>query len=197
MFQGAWRFAIVSTLAFGVWAVVGHSISDGALYAGCALAFLIFSHLLMAPLVHQPNRLMRFAKSFNPAFIAYSIVWSAFWFALGFNDGEWLGLIAGCAVFALIVGKTLGAKTGYLPVIAVFIVTHAAGYFLGSYVFDLRKNPPAFLASLSKRDLLKVLQLGWGLCYGLGFGAGIGFAYQRFQTTPVATTPSQSLPPLS
>jgi hypothetical protein len=37
------------------------------------------------------------------------------------------------------------------------------------------------LASLSKDQIWTVAKLAWGVCYGLGFGAGIGYAFDVFQ----------------
>lgn len=192
MFQGAWRFAVVSVLAFGVWAEGPRGQSEGALYATCAVAFLLFSHLMMRPLLHAPDRLRKFSKSFIPAFLAYALIWSACWFLLRSRLGEVLGSVLGCAVFAWVVGKVLGAKNGYGGVIAVMIIAHSIGYFLGGFAFEFRRNPPDFMAGWNRRDILKLAQYAWGLFYGLGFGAGIGYAYQLFQARD--SQPSQSAP---
>ena len=183
--NGAWRFGLVSLGGFAPWAledlILPKSVGELGLYAGCLIFFIVFAEIFLAPLVHGPDARKRFHRAFVPAFIAYAVVWSACWFALKFGRGEWLGLAAGCATFALIVGKMLGAKSGYAKAIFVLILAHAAGYFMGAYVFGLRRHPPGFLASWPKRDLLTAAKLAWGLFYGLGFGAGIGYAFHLFQ----------------
>jgi hypothetical protein len=185
MAGGAWRFALVSLGGFGPWALedllLPKGTSEIGLYVACLVFFVLFAEIFLAPLVIGPDRFKRFNKAFVPAFVLYAVAWSACWFAWKFGKGEWVGLAAGCTVFAIVLGKMLGAKKGYLKVIAVLIAAHAAGYFLGAYVFSMRREPPAFLNSLSKRDLMIAAKLSWGLFYGLGFGAGIGYAFQVFQ----------------
>jgi hypothetical protein len=39
----------------------------------------------------------------------------------------------------------------------------------------------ALLTGLSRTGLLVVAKLSWCLLYGLGFGAGIGYAFRTFQ----------------
>jgi hypothetical protein len=188
--SGAWRFALVSLGGFGVWAfeskLLPKGVSEVGLYVGCLVVFVVFAELFLAPMVQGPKRLARFNGSFVPAFIAYAIVWSACWFALRSKAGEWLGCAAGCAVFAWILGKRLGAKSGFVAAILFLIATHAAGYFLGGEVFAMRRKPPGFIADWPKRDILTLAKLAWGLFYGLGFGAGIGYAFHVFQK-PAAT----------
>lgn len=185
MFGGAWRFGLVSVGGFGPWAFETFLLPKGAsetlLYVACLVFFIVFAEIFLAPLVKAPHAFKLFNRAFVPAFVAYAVIWSAFWFAFKFGRGEWLGLAAGCAAFALILGKMLGAKNGYLKAIAVLIIAHAAGYFLGSYIFSLRRHAPGFLASWPKRDILTAAKLAWGLFYGLGFGAGIGYAFHVFQ----------------
>jgi hypothetical protein len=98
--------------------------------------------------------------------------------------GELLASILGPAAFALILGWRFGAQKGFLAVIIVLIVTHTAGYFLGSKVYTLGNNPPSFFSGWNKDDVWKIAKIGWGLCYGLGFGAGIGYAFHIFQGPP-------------
>src|SRR5687767_10695004 len=195
--NGAWRFALVSVLAFGFWAVESKILPRGFgeiwTFVGCLLAFMIFTEIFMVKLVNEPNARAKFNRSFIPAFIVYAIIWSVFWFALHSGLGEWLGSAVGCAAFAAILGRQLGAKSGYAKVIAFLIVAHAAGYFLGGKVFYMARNPPEFFASWSKANLWAFAKLMWGLFYGLGFGAGIGYAFHVFQREPtVSATPSRN-----
>jgi hypothetical protein len=117
-----------------------------------------------------------------PAFFAYAVVWSACWFALRENGGELAGLTLGCATFAWVLGKRLRSTNGLGPVILVLICTHGAGYWLGSYVFSKAPNPPQFFAGWDRWQLWASAKLAWGLFYGLGFGAGIGYAFYKFQS---------------
>jgi hypothetical protein len=188
--NGAWRFAVVSLLAFGFWAIgpqiLPKQFGEIGVFVGCLIFFCVFAEIFMVRLVHEPNARKNFNRSFVPAFVVYAIVWSACWFALKFGRGEWLGSALGCAAFALVLGKQLGAREGFCKVILFLIVTHSAGYFLGGKVFLMARHPPAFLASLSKDQIWTLAKLMWGLFYGLGFGAGMGYAFDVFQKAPPA-----------
>jgi hypothetical protein len=188
--NGAWRFALVSLLAFGFWALgpafLPKQLGETAVFVGCLICFCVFAEIFLVKLAHEPNARAKFNKSFIPAFIVYAIVWSACWFALKFGIGEWLGSALGCAAFAYVLGKQLDAREGFCKVILFLIVTHSAGYFLGGKAFLMARHPPAALASLSKDQIWTLAKFAWGLCYGLGFGAGIGYAFDVFQkTSPV------------
>ena len=183
--SGAWRFALVSLGGFGVWAgeryILPKGVGEVGLYIGCLVVFIALAELLLVPLVIGEDRRRRFNRAFIPAFIAYAVVWSVCWFALKSQEGEWLGSIAGCAVFAWIVGKRLGATSGFLSAIAILILCHSAGYFLGGKVFSMVRNPPALFEGWPRQDILTVAKFAWGLFYGLGFGAGIGYVFHIFQ----------------
>lgn len=194
--NGAWRFALVSVLSFGFWAFESKLLPKGfgefGTFAGCLVFFILFTQIFMVNLVHQPSARRKFTISFIPAFLAYAIVWSAFWFALHSRAGEWLGSALGCAAFAAILGRHLGARHGFAKVILFLIATHAAGYFLGGKAFYMARNPPEFIASWPKQDIWTIAKLAWGLFYGLGFGAGIGYAFHVFQRPSASATPSAS-----
>jgi hypothetical protein len=182
--RGSLGFAVVSLAGFAVWAFAGRwfyrNVGEAGLYAASTLVFLGMAGLFLNPLVSGVNRMLRFYKAFAPAFLAYAVVWSICWFALKSGAGEWLGSLAGCTVFAWILGKMLGSTSGFMKVLLVLFIGHSAGYFLGG-VFYMSKVNPEFLSALSKRQLALLGQMLWGLLYGLGFGAGIGFAFSVFQ----------------
>jgi hypothetical protein len=94
--------------------------------------------------------------------------------------GEWLGSFVGCAVFGWVLGRMLGSTNDLLKVVIVLFIGHSAGYFLGS-VFYMSKGTREFLSGFSKQQIAIIRPLMWGLLYGLGFGAGIGFAFHKFQ----------------
>jgi hypothetical protein len=159
---------------------------EPAEFLGCLICFCVFSEIFLVKLAHEPNARRKFNKSFIPAFVVYAIVWSACWFTLKFGKGEWLGSALGCAAFAYILGKQLGAHEGFCKVILFLIVTHSTGYFLGGKVFFMARHPPAALSSLSKDQIWTLAKFAWGLCYGLGFGVGMGYAFDVFQKTAPA-----------
>ena len=184
--RGSMGFTIVSVAGFSVWALAEkwfrtHG-GDAALYAVCAVVFLGLSGLLLHPLINGPRPMRRFYKLFLPAFFAYALVWCGFWFALHFGVGEWLGSFLGCAAFALVLARAFGNYRALPLVIAVLFLTHSAGYFAGGYVmYHFPKSGTGWLDGVSKQNLGIVAKLLWGVCYGAGFGAGIGHAFFLMQ----------------
>ncbi len=171
--RGALGFGAVSLVAYGVWAFAGRrlgsQLGEGGFYAVMAAVFLGLTGLALHPLVGRPRSFLRFTKVFIPAFLAYAAVWCAFWFKLKFGLGEWLGSLGGCLAFAAVAGIMLGGLRA-LPLAAlVLFIGHSAGYFLGAPICYAQKKSHPELGMLA-----------WGLLYGLGFGAGIGFAFHAF-----------------
>jgi hypothetical protein len=126
-----------------------------------------------------PNSFLRFGKAFLPAFIAYSVAWFACWKALGWVKGEWLGSLAGSVVFVAVVGGSLGSLKPLPKAALAVFVGHSAGYFLGGPIHYAVKDP----------SLRTLGILAWGLLYGLGFGAGIGYAFYVLQEEPSRPAP--------
>lgn len=181
---GMISFTLVSLGGFGVWAFAGgwfyKNVGEAGLYAVSALVFVALSGLLMHPLIQGKRRIPRFYAAFVPAFLVYAVVWSAAWFALKAGKGEWIGSIAGAAAFAIVLAAILKSWRGLLAAIVVLAVTHSAGYFAGGKFYGASRDMPAF-QNLSRSERGLVAKLGWGLFYGLGFGAGIGFAFWTLQ----------------
>ncbi len=187
MLLGSIGFAVVSLAGYSVWAFGGKwlhaNLGDAGLYAGCLIVFLGSSGLLLRPLVRGSRPLLRTYRVFIPAFFAYAIVWCAAWFALGFGAGEWAASLAGSVAFAAVTARGFGNFRGFLKVCVVLFIFHSAGYFLGGRLmwWMMKPDAAAALGELSKAQIGVIAKLGWGLLYGLGFGAGIGHAFNRFQ----------------
>jgi hypothetical protein len=181
---GTFGFALVSLAGFSVWAFAGQwfyqTVGEAGLYAVSAVVFVGVAGLLLNPLVEGGHRIWRFYKAFVPAFLAYSIVWSLCWFLLKSGKGEWLGSFLGCVAFAWLLGRSLGSTQELWKVILVLFAGHSAGYFLGGIVF-VSKSIPDLLQGLSRQQIGLIRKMLWGLLYGLGFGAGIGYAFYAFQ----------------
>jgi hypothetical protein len=128
---------------------------------------------------------------FVPAFLAYAVVWSGFWFALKFGAGEWLGSALGCLAFAAIVRRHLKGGNQFALAVFILFLLHSAGYFSGGKVYGFvgHSKPPPF--GLSKQSAGLLAKFLWGACYGLGFGAGIGYVFHQFQrgTSAAAAAP--------
>jgi hypothetical protein len=184
--QGAIGFLIVSVAGFSVWAFGGKwfykQTGEAGMYAACAVVFLGLSGLLLHPLVEGQRRLVRFYLIFVPSFLAYAILWCAAWFALRFGLGEWLGALAGCVGFVALVARGFKNYRGFIKVCIVVFLFHSIGYFLGGrFMHWLGGADGAALTGCTKSQLSELAKLSWGAFYGLGFGAGIGFAFHSFQ----------------
>lgn len=181
MIRGAIGFVLVSTAAFAVWAFGGgwfHSHGgETALYASCAATFVLLSGLILRPLLAWPGTVLHFYRFFVSAFLVYAVAWCAAWFSLGAGKGEWLASFAGSVVFTAVMAATFRAWRALVPSALVMSVMHSVGYFAGEQV--------CYASSHSVGS-----ELAWGALYGLGFGAGIGFALASMQ--PPSSKPAAS-----
>lgn len=178
--HGALGFALVSVVAFSVWAYSGALFgglkSELVLYSTIAAVFMALSGFILSPLAGSMGR---FYKTFPLAFLLYSVAWCVAWFSLRGRAGEWIGAAAGCVVFTWIILKLMGSTRGWLlTTIGVFIF-HTAGYFAGDWAMYDFWLAPDKVHALTKAKAALMGKLSWGLMYGLGFGAGIGWLYHR------------------
>ncbi len=183
LLHGALGFALVSIAAFAVWAFGGPWFrgrgGEPAMYAAITAVFLGLSGAVLAPLAGGWGR---FYRAFLPAFGVYALVWSLAWFSLHGRTGEWVGALAGCLAFSSLCLRRLGGRHGLLLPALAFFAWHTAGYFAGSWAMYGFWLDPARLEEfpgLGKADVAVLAKLSWGLCYGLGFGAGLGQLLHR------------------
>lgn len=167
---GVWRFTLVGLAGFTPWIVGGgwfyRTIGEVGLYVTCLVAFLAAAMLLLPVLLDGPQRFKRCAAFFIPAFIAYAVVWCACWFALGGPAGEWLGALAGGSVFTLIAIRILGRPRSIPLALVVVVSTQVLGYFAGDAAMRV-------IAAGGRPGAIGMA--AWGVCYGIGFGAGLGW----------------------
>ena len=188
--RGALGFAVVSVAAFGVWAFGGSWFrgrgGEPALYACIAAVFVLLSGVLLHSLVQGTRRFRRFYFCFVPAFLAYAVIWSGFWFWLKEGWGEWLGASLGSLAFVAITAGFFRQWKGFALATLVFFALHSAGYYAGgqsmAFLIDAaRQKPTPFLDAPT---LVTLAKLSWGLFYGLGFGAGLGYVFAVAQRAP-------------
>jgi hypothetical protein len=191
--RGSLGFAGVSVAGFGVWAFGGRwlegRIGEAGLFLTCTIVFIGLAGFLLHPLVRGPGSLVRFYKIFIPAFVAYAVAWSAAWFALRFGWGEWLGSLAGSVVFAAMIGRGLGNLRPLLKVSILMFAFHSAGYFIGEWCYMHGIGAGGGAGRGGHASVWP--KLFWGLLFGLGVGAGLGYAFFAFQNeaAPPAKTP--------
>jgi hypothetical protein len=176
--QGSLRFATVSVLAYAIWAL-GGSMGTTTLYAGIAGVFVILSGLLMFPLLKGTNRIARFYAAFIPGFLLYAILWCAGWFGIRGNPGELLGSAAGLAGLTCILMFSFRTRDVFLPVFGVLFTFHTLGYTFGGMCYYASHGKGILAPVLESKVALG--RLLWGLFHGLGFGAGLGYAFYKCQ----------------
>lgn len=188
---GSFGFAFVSLVAFSLWAFGGRWFhahgGDATMYPAIAIVFLGLTGLVLQGLVRGERRLACFYSAFVPAFFAYAVVWCLAWFVIKKAPGEWAGSLAGSFVFAFVAMKRLGARSGFLITGLLVFIAHSAGYFAGGKLMYgiLGGEFASVFEGWSHEAIKSTAMLSWGLCYGLGFGAGIGVAFERGQSGPV------------
>lgn len=172
--RGMVGFTIVSVAGFVPWAGFGRwfyrHIGEAGLYAVCALVFIGLSAPLMHRLIVGPGSMGRFYKLFGLSFTAYSFAWIAGWMILRGHVGGIVGLLAGTAVMGSMLVTAFEVRGVVLKVVAALFFLNAAGYFAGGVIEGALIKQHALAAKLS-----------WGICYGIGFGAGLGLAFYLCQ----------------
>ena len=169
LLRGTLGFAVVSVAGFAPWPIIGtwfHSVSETAMFACCTAVFIALSGLCLHRLVIGPGSLSRFYRLFALAFAGYAIGWIAMWKLLHGDAGGIGGLFVGTAVMGAILAVAFDAWRAVPKIVAALFVLNALGYRAGAWV----EGKLAF-------DHRVAAMLLWGVCYGLGFGAGLGLAF--------------------
>lgn len=161
--QGALRFALISLLAYGMWAFT--RLATAPLYGSITVVYFVLSGWLLHGLIGARSTLGRFYGVFTLAFLAYAALWCVGWFVIRGHAGEILGSAAGLTLFASCFRRAYPFEASLLLVVSVLFLFHTLGYTLGGYGY-------AHFRELGPKSLARLL---WGLGHGLGFGAGIGY----------------------
>jgi hypothetical protein len=186
--RGTIGFTLVSLGGFAPWTFASRwlhrTIGETGMYATCAIVFVGLSGLLLHRLIIGSGSLARFYEIFSFAFIIYAIGWTVGWMALRGHTGSIVGLLAGTAAMGAVLAHGFGARDAALKIIAALFIANAAGYFVGQWAHDAAlalKEGNALGIVLEKSTRATLSKAVWGLFYGLGFGAGIGFAFHACQ----------------
>jgi hypothetical protein len=171
---GVLGFTAVSVAGFVPWAVFGHLlgplVGERGVYVVCALVFIALSGPALHRLLIGPGSLSRFYKLFSLGFVVYSAIWIGVWMSLRGHRGSVWGLLGGTLAMGVIFALAFDAGRRTVAMVAALFLLNAAGYFIGG-VCEETLFPYNGLAA----------RLSWGVCYGIGFGAGLGVAFYLCQ----------------
>lgn len=171
--RGIIGFTLLSLAGFAPWPILDLWFRRGnetQLYVACTAIFIGLSGPLLHRLIIGPGSLARFYKLFAVAFIAYAIIWVAFWVWLRGAPGEVAGLLGGSVAMGAILAFAFDAWKAAVKVVAAIFVPNALGYFAGAW----------FEGQIGFDHRLAAMLL-WAACYGIGFGAGLGAAFHLCQ----------------
>jgi hypothetical protein len=161
---GTLGFAMVSIVAFSIWAVGGHALARAlgpGFYALIAVVLLVGGALIFKPIIIGRN-LVRFAVLFALGFVLLSGVWIAGYLSrLPHRLGEWTGVVLGPATLAGTLCLGFRARLQMVRCVGLLVISHTGAYLCGDLLFSL----PALQNQYG--------MLLWGVVYGAGFGAGI------------------------
>jgi hypothetical protein len=158
---GALSFGAISILAYSPWAFLRIG-GTAALYASVAAIYVGLTGLALSRLVLGARTGPRFAGLLAVAFVAYALVWCAFWFGLkGRHHADLWGSAVGLAAMTFLIQRAFGQNHDFLPTFAVLFALHTLGYYLGESLHVIVGGPAG--------------KLLWGAAHGLGFGGGLGY----------------------
>jgi hypothetical protein len=187
--RGGVGFTLVSIAGFTPWVLAGkwfyRNPGELVMYSTCALMFMGLSGLLLHRLIIGPGSLRRFYAFFSAAFLIYSIGWTSGWMVFRGHLGSAVGLLIGTMLMSIVFGFAFDARHQIAKVAAVLFATNALGYFVGGWIENYLSHQSHFGAAgimLSGAALAIFMKYMWAICYGVGFGAGLGFAFYSCQT---------------
>lgn len=191
--RGMLGFTIVSLGGFAPWVVAGRwfyrNLGEAGLYAACAAIFIGLSGPLLHRLIIGPGSLIRFYKLFSLAFLAYAVIWTIAWMTLARAAGGIaagiIGSLAGIIAMSALLAWGFKTLATMLKIITALFLTNVAGYFIGEWAYNgvaALKEGNAFGIVVENSTRATLSKIAWGLFYGLGFGAGIGWAFHTCQT---------------
>jgi hypothetical protein len=169
LLRGIVGFTLVSVGGFAPWPIFErwlHSMGEMDLYIACLAMFIGLSGICLHRLIIGPGSLPRFYKLFSLAFTAYAAAWVALWVCLRGDSGSIGGLLGGAAAMGLVLAFAFDAQRAILKVVVALFVLNAIGYYFGERI--------AGKLAIDHRALGMLL---WGVCYGIGLGAGLGLAF--------------------
>lgn len=183
LLRGTLGFVLVSIAGFAPWAVAGswfyRHVGEAGMYVACAIVYIGTAGLVMHRLIMGPGSLLRFYLLFTPAFGVYSVAWIVGWMTLRGHLGGIVGLLAGTAFMGWMIARAFETSGDTLKVIAALFVLNAAGYFFGGVVEGALLHMDGLPVSGVAQAI--IAKSSWGVFYGAGLGAGLGWAFYLCQ----------------
>ena len=183
LLRGTLGFILVSIAGFAPWAVAGswfyQNFGETGMYVACAIVFIGTAGLLLHRLIIGPGSLLRFYLLFTPAFGVYSVAWIVGWMVLRGHLGGIVGLLAGTAFMGWMIARAFEASGYTLKVIAALFVLNTVGYFSGGVVEGALLHMEGLPVSGVAQAI--IAKSSWGVFYGAGLGAGLGWAFYLCQ----------------
>lgn len=183
LLRGTLGFILVSIAGFAPWAVAGswfyQHFGEAGMYVACAVVFIGTAGLVMHQLIIGPGSLSRFYLLFTPAFGVYSVTWIVGWMVLRGHLGGIVGLLAGTALMGVMFALAFDAWSETLKVIVALFVLNTAGYFFGGVVEGALLHMEGLPVSGAAQAI--IAKSSWGVFYGAGLGAGLGWAFYLCQ----------------
>jgi hypothetical protein len=187
--RGIIGFTLVSVGGFAPWPIFERwfrSMGEMDLYIACLAVFIGLSGICLHRLIIGPGSLPRFYKLFSLAFTAYAVAWVALWVYLRGNSGSIGGLLGGAVAMGLVLAFAFDAQRAIIQIVAALFPLNALGYYFGGRI--------AGKLAIDHRALGMLL---WGMCYGVGLGAGLGLAFYFCQDRARAALRGDSITPPS
>jgi hypothetical protein len=168
---GAVGFCVVIMVVMGIAALTDtllkKHVGDKWTYAFNASLLILMAGGVFRRLIIAPAPVFRVYVLFAAAFVLYDAAWTAAYRPFRNVMGEWLGSLAGGMGLGLAFATIFDAPKQAVRVIVVLCITSAAGYFGGKF---LQPHLPGLVGALV-----------FGAAYGLGLGAGVGYALYTCQ----------------
>ncbi|BBM83516.1 hypothetical protein [Candidatus Uabimicrobium amorphum] len=163
--SGALAFTIASIIVFVTVAFAERQLYQllgllGA-YIFWIILFISSGTILLYRLVRRIMSLPRFAIAYSVSFVLYSLAWMMSYYNMRNSTGEWVGSLTGSFAIAISFAVFFALPQYIARWTLFFFVLHSIGYFIGSNVFAMAPSRETMIL--------------WGITYGLGTGAGLGF----------------------
>jgi hypothetical protein len=158
---GLVSLGVYATVAFGgTW--LYQRLGEIGAFAFWALLFMVLAGLVLSRLAIGPGSAIRLFGLFVAGFFVYAGVWVGAYVSLRGFSGELLGAILGPSVLGMTLAHAFDARRLGAGICFLLFAAHATGYFGGELLHRYLPAPWGMLV--------------WGAAYGLGFGAGLGWA---------------------